>query len=111
MVCFFSMLTQNPHASLKPVGSREGVLGRAPSKTRLVPYRSLGLTSNRIGCGVPATHGLSTKLQALALLWPGDPLVLIPLGSTGTKQAPGAARLIIARAGGALLKITARYLK
>ena len=56
-------------------------------------------------------RGLSTKLQALALLWPGDPLVLIPLGSTGTKQAPGAARLITARAGRALLKITARYLK
>ncbi len=31
-------------------------------------------------------RGLSTKLQALALLWPGDPLVLIPLGSTGTNK-------------------------
>ena len=105
------MLTQNPHAFLKPLVLEKGVLGKALSKTRLVPYRSLGLTSNSIGGARYTFRGLSTKLQALALLWPGDPLVLIPLGSTGTKQAPGAARLITARAGRALLKITARYLK
>ena len=56
---------------LNPLVLEKGVLGRALSKTRLVPYRSLGLTSNSIGCGigcgVPATHNFAVSAPSCKL--------------------------------------------
>ena len=93
MVCFFLCLPKTRTPFLNPLVLEKGVLGRALSKTRLVPYRSLGLTSNSSAQACPL-HGFAFSdayLQALSLFRPGAHSFQLPLGSaskTDLRLAP-----------------------